>query len=474
MYRALHLGIGLSLYLAIPALFGPALAPVGSGLGIMAAIAWLWVSEALHVSVTALLVPLLAVASGLLVLDQALVQFADPIIFLFLGGFALATGLRQQGLDRWLAGYVIRRSGRRLASAARALFWLTAVLSMWISNTATAAMMLPLALGLLSALPAAGSSTGSAPGADPGLAPEAGPAPSGDGDRRSRIYVLLGIAFAANIGGIGTLVGSPPNAIAAANAGIGFAEWLLIGLPLVLLMLPLMELALRIALRPNLQPAVTFAADSRPWGRSQWLMLLVFAAAVLGWVFGAPLAGLLETWFGTGIGRGYDALVAMTALVLLHALGLARWRTIQRDTDWGVLLLFGGGLTLSRVLTDSGAGAWLAGQLAGPFAAMPVLWSLLLMALFAMALTEVASNTASAALLIPLFIGLAPTIDGVAIAMLVAIATSCAFLLPVATPPNAIIFGSGQVPQRQMIHGGLWVTLAILPLLVGLALWLGH
>lgn len=135
------------------------------------------------------------------------------MVFLFLGGFALAAGLQRQGLDRWMAGRVLRRASASFERAVRWLFWLTAFLSMWISNTATAAMMLPLALGLLAPLPA-------------------------DEHRRTWMYVLLGVAFSANIGGIGTLVGSPPNTIAAAAVGMGFAEWMSWGLPLVLVLMP--------------------------------------------------------------------------------------------------------------------------------------------------------------------------------------------------------------------------------------------
>jgi sodium-dependent dicarboxylate transporter 2/3/5 len=436
--RLLNLSIAVLLYFVAGAWLRAELGPAGSGLALTLAIGWLWVSEALHVSVTALLVPLLATASGILAFDQALLQFADPVIFLFLGGFALAAGLQRQGLDRWMAAWVIGRAGNRLAVAARYLFWLTALLSMWISNTATAAMMLPLALGLLSPLPA-------------------------QQYHRTWMYVLLGVAFSANIGGIGTLVGSPPNAIAASNVGIGFAQWMTWGIPLVLVMMPLMEFALRFALRPQLEVEVARPTLEHVWSRRHSLMLAVFALAVGLWIFGAPLNEYLD------IGRGYDAAVALVALVLLHGLKLARWKDIEKSADWGVLLLFGGGLTLSRVLAESGAGAWLATQLGGTFAALTVVASLALMILFALILTEVTSNTASAALLIPLFIGMAPHIDGLPIAVVVAVATSCAFLLPVATPPNAIIFGSGHVPQRQMIRCGLWVSAAVVPVLFATA-----
>ena len=411
----------------------------GAGLALLATIAWLWLTEALHVSVTALLVPLLAAVSGVLAFPEALLQFADPVVFLFLGGFALAAGPQRQGLDRWMAGQVLRRAGASFGRAVRWLFWLTAFLSMWISNTATAAMMLPLALGLLAPLPL-------------------------DEHRRTWMYVLLGVAFSANIGGIGTLVGSPPNAIAAAAVGMGFAECMSWGLPLVLVMMPLMEIGLRLVLRPRLDVMVTPPPAPGGWTTAQQKMLALFGFTVLLWVFGAPLGAVL------GFAQGYDAAVALLALVLLHGLRLAGWQDVERSTEWGVLLLFGGGLTLSKALAASGAAAWLATQLGGPLAALPAWVCIALMVLFALLLTEVTSNTASAALLIPLFLGLAPHVERAPLAVLVAVGTSCAFMLPVATPPNAIVFGSGHVPQRMMILGGTGVTVLVYPALVLAAL----
>ena len=434
MLASIKLLIAAGLYFSITQVFGDELGDAAAGLAVLATIAWLWISEALHVSVTALLVPLLAGLGGVMAFNQALLNFADPVIFLFVGGFALAAGLQRQGLDRWMANQVLRRAGSDFRRAVLWLFWLTAFLSMWISNTATAAMMLPLALGLLSSV-------------------------SIERNRATYTYVLLGIAFSANIGGIGTLVGSPPNAIAASNVGISFAGWLLWGIPLVLVLMPLMEIALRRALKPQLDFAVLPAQGVVSWGAGQTRMIVLFCGVVLLWVFGAPFGAAL------GFKTGYDAAVAVLALVLLHALRLASWRDIEKGTDWGVLLLFGGGLTLSDVLARSGAAAWLAAQLGGPLATLPVVVCLGLMVLFALILTEFTSNTASAALLIPLFLGLAPQINGTPLAVLVAVGTSCAFLLPVATPPNAIVFGSGRVPQRAMIYGGAWVTMFVYPVL---------
>ena len=435
MHRSFKLIFALVLYVGLLAGLQGLPEQSGAGIALLVTIAWLWITEALHVSVTALLVPLLAALSGVLAFEDALLQFADPVIFLFLGGFALAAGLQRQGLDRWIAAHVMRRAGSDLGRAVRWLFWLTALLSMWISNTATAAMMLPLALGLLAPLPL-------------------------QDERRTWMYVLLGVAFAANIGGIGTLVGSPPNAIAAANVGLGFAQWMAWGLPLVVVLMPLMELGLRWALKPRLSACVSPPPPPAAWTEAQRRMIAVFGATVLLWVLGAPLSNWL------GLARGYDAMVAVLALVLLHGLRLAEWKDVERSTDWGVLLLFGGGLTLSKVLGESGAASWLAAQLGGPLAGMPALLCLALMVLFALLLIEVTSNTASAALLIPLFLGLAPQVDQVPLAVLVAVGTSCAFMLPVATPPNAIIFGSGHVPQRAMIAGGLRVTALIYPVLI--------
>jgi len=221
-----------------------------------------------------------------------------------------------------------------------------------------------------------------------------------------------------------------------------------------------MDWVLRRVLKPALKAEVSVVDVEMAWTHSHTGMLLVFSLTVLLWVFGAPLVAAL------GISKGYDAAVALLALLLLHLFNLASWREIEKSADWGVLLLFGGGITLSAALSTSGAGAWLAELVGGGFAIMPALVVLALMALFTMALTEVASNTASAALLVPLFIGMTPNMDPSVVAIIVAIAASCAFLLPVATPPNAIIFGSGKVKQQDMIVNGGWVTLMAWPVII--------
>lgn len=411
---------------------------VAAGVALLVVIAWLWVTEALHVSVTALLVPLLATALGIFSLPAALAHFSDPIIYLFLGGFALAAGLRQQNLDRWMANWVMQKAGGELGRAARWLFGLTAFLSLWISNTATAAMMLPLGLGLLAPL-------------------------DYKANKNTWTYVLLGIAFSAGIGGLGTLVASPPNAIAAAAIGLSFSEWLLWGLPLVIILLPAMEWVLRKSLRPDLHAVVSVSEAQLEWSHKHTGMLAVFALTVVLWTFGAPLGAAL------GFTKGYDAAVALLALVLLHTFNLASWRTIEKSADWGVLLLFGGGITLSGALSASGAGAWMASLVSSGFASLPAVTVLIIIVCFTLLLSQLASNTASAALLVPLFISMTPDLNPLVVALAVASIASCSFILPVSTPPNAIVFGSGRVSQRSMMLNGGWVTLIAVPVIIGAA-----
>ena len=401
-----------------------------SGLTLFVLIAGLWMTQALHLSVTALLVPLLAMLTGLMEPRAAMASFAHPIIFLFLGGFALAAALQQQGLDRRLALAVLRLAAGRRDTAVALLFGLTALLSMWMSNTATAAMMLPLALGL--------------------LREEDGPA--------ERSFVLLGVAYSASIGGIGTLVGSPTNAIAAAQAGIGFAQWMRIGLPLVLLLLPLMVATLFLVLRPRLglqTPPPASALNTRDWTRKQRVTLAVFGITAAGWIGAAPLGRLL------GITADVDSAIAVAAIVSLVASGAIGWPAIEKRTQWGVLLLFGGGLCLSELMATSGASRYMAGTLTVALQGAPTPLLILGLVAFVVFLTELVSNTASAALLVPICLGVAKAmgLPPPLFAAAIAVSASCAFMLPVATPPNAIVYATEQVPQSTMMRCGLALNL---------------
>ncbi|MDM7943677.1 MAG: DASS family sodium-coupled anion symporter [Hydrogenophaga sp.] len=413
-----------------------------TGLALFVLIGGLWMTQALHLSVTALLVPLLATLAGLMDLGSALASFAHPVIFLFLGGFALAAALQQQGLDRALALTVLRLASGRRAVALSLLFGLTALLSMWISNTATAAMMLPLALGLMRE--------------DDGV--------------RERSFVLLGVAYSASIGGIGTLVGSPPNAIAAAQAGIGFAEWMRFGVPLVIVLLPLMVGVLFLLLRPRLgvqTPEPVDSASGDRWTRSQRITLVVFGLTAAGWIGAAPLGQAL------GMTADLDSVVALTAIVALVASGAITWPQIEQRTQWGVLLLFGGGLALSQVMASSGASRFLADALTLALQGAPTVLLLLGVVTFVVFLTELVSNTASAALLVPIFLGVAATLGlpPPLFAAAIAVSASCAFMLPVATPPNALVYATGQVTQATMMRCGLVLNLVCIAVITAMASW---
>lgn len=410
------------LYAALP--FDPA---VKKGLALLCLVGVLWLTEALPLAVTALGVPLGALGLGIpgLTTTEAFAPFADPIVFLFFGGFTLATALKVQQLDRKMAVALLALSRGHLGGAVVMLFVATNLVSLGISNTATAAMMLPLALGLLGGL-------------------------EGPGEHRTRIFVLLGVAYTASLGGIGTLVGSPPNAIAARAAGIDFAGWLRIGLPLMLVLVPAMWALLWLLLRPRLNRRLQLEMDAVPWTGPRRLTLLVFALTAAGWVFGgAPLRAM-------GI-QSPDTFVAVAAAVCVVGLGLASWEQVRRQTDWGVLILFGGGLTLGEVLGRSGAALVLGQQVAQALQGASPWLVLGAISAFMVLLSEFASNTAAAALLVPVFAAVAAQmgLPRETLVVLVALSASCGFALPVATPPNALVYGTGHVPQREMIRAGL-------------------
>jgi len=389
-------------------------------------------TEALPLAATALLVPVLAGLTGVLDVKSALTGFADPLIFLFFGGFALASALAYQGLDRWIAHRIIRVGRGSFLAVAALLFGATAALSMWISNTATTAMMIPLALGILA----------HAPGAAAGVS-------------RNAVFLLLGVAYAASVGGIGTLVGSPPNGIAAQQLGLSFQDWLRFGIPCVLVLLPLMFVILRFTCRPETTGPIAIREQPFIFNWHRVVTLIIFGATALAWVFSRQIG----RWIG--VSSGLDTVIALMAVLALLYARVVRWRDIDRGTDWGVLMLFGGGIALSRVLKDSGASLYLARAFTDGVHGWPMLAVIAAVITFVIFLTELSSNTATAALLVPIFFAVAGEMDLAAGRLVVplAVAASCAFMLPVATPPNAIVFGTGRVPQRTMMRVGLVMNL---------------
>lgn len=440
-FRGLVIAIVAALISAVLYQILPYDSDVNKGLTILAFVAIMWFTEAVHITVTALIVPLFAILFKIPDMDTkaALAGFADPIIYVFFGGFALATALHMQKLDRKIAVWLISLSRGNTFVAVHLLFAVTAFLSMWISNTATAAMMLPLAMGLMSHL-------------------------DKEKDRNTFVFVLLGIAYCASIGGLGTVVGSPPNAIAAKALNLDFAGWMKFGLPMMLALLPLMLFSLFIVLKPNLSAKVQVEHEDIPWTLHRVIAMLIFLAAAVAWIFGDTLKKEL------GISSP-DSFVALTAAVAVVIFGVVRWREVARNTDWGVLLLFGGGITLSTLLQKSGASAALGQEMASTFVLAHPFIVILAVSAFIIFLTEFTSNTASAALLVPVFASVAEQMGmpKEVMVLIIGIGASCAFMLPVATPPNAIVFGTGIVTQRDMLKVGMVLNILSIALVAAWA-----
>jgi len=433
--------IALDLILLIALLnFLPFDQKANTGLALTVFVGVLWLTEAIHVTITALLIPLLAIVLGILDTTNALKSFSNPIIFLFFGGFALATALHIQGLDRLIANRLLRLAKGRLSVAVMLIFAVTAGISMWINNTATAAMMLPLALGILANI-------------------------DYQKERKTFVFILLGIAYSASIGGMGTLIGSAPNAIAAAQVGIDFLSWLKFGIPLVLVLMPLMIGLLYLMLRPNLNYQIAISEEKVAWTPMRLVTISIFALTVACWIFSRSLSA----WFG-GIPQ-FDSVVAIAAAILICISGVASWRQIQENTEWGVLLLFGGGLTLSIILQSSGASAIIAHGIIQVFGENHWAIIMLVVAAFIIFLTDFTSNTASAALLVPIFASVAQALGmpAIVLVMIIGFGASCAFMLPVATPPNAIVFGTGYIKQNDMIKVGFVLNLLCIAVITAFA-----
>ena len=423
-----------------------------AGLALLGFIAVLWLSEALHVTITALLVPLLAIALNLVTTKQALATFSDPTIFLFFGGFALATALHMQKLDKMIANKIMTLAQGNLLLAVIYLFLITAFLSMWMSNTATAAMMLPLAMGILSRM-------------------------DREKEHNTYVFVLLGIAYSASIGGMGTLVGSPPNAIVASNLHLTFSDWLWYGLPVMIILMPLMIGTLWIVFKPKLNMKFEQSFEKIEMNQQRILTLVIFGFIALCWIFSGQINPLISGLLGLQKNiASFDSVVALLAAIIICSTGVANWKQIQENTDWGVLMLFGGGLTLSAVLKDSGASKILADGIVFLVQDQHYYLIGLLVATFIIFLTEFTSNTASAALLVPIFISIAQSlgIPEIGLALIIGLGASCAFMLPVATPPNAIVFGTGCVEQKEMVRAGFVLNIVCVLVIatVGYFFWL--
>ncbi|MAV37690.1 MAG: anion transporter [Planctomycetaceae bacterium] len=422
-----------------------------------------WITEAIPLPVTALLPLILFPACGIVRIQVAAQAYANKYIFLFMGGFMLAIAMQRWDLHRRIALLTVRSVGTSPRQLVAGFMLATAFLSMWISNTATTVMMLPIGLSLIQ-LFRQPSAAGSAPQSETAFG----------------VCLMLGIAYAASIGGMATLVGTPPNALLASflhqrGVSLGFAEWMFFALPLATTLLVITWFLLTrilFSLPTAEASAGAKVIDSEwaklgPMSRAEWLVLSIFVATAAAWILRKPMTeweALMERV--PLIGRIDDTWIALVAAVSLFLIPsdlkrgpfLLDWET-ARGLPWGVLLLFGGGLSLAAAMEESRLAYWIGGQ----FAAMghlPVFWIVVAVGVTVIFFTEITSNLATASALLPVLYAVARGygLDPLWLLIPAALSASCAFMLPVATPPNAIVFGSGHVKIGAMVRSGLWLN----------------
>lgn len=420
--------------------------PAELTLGLVAIAAVLWITEAVPLFVTSLLVlalelawlaPALRDVPGAPGTAMFLNAFFSDVTLLFLGGFVLSSALARTALDRRLARAILRRAGTAPRRVLLATMVTTALLSMWMSNTAACALMLGLASSMLANVPAE------------------------DGFRKA---LLLGIAFAANLGGIATPIGSPPNAIMlsylqAEGLAPSFAAWIALALPLLVVSLGLV-LALLGRRFPTRLEAITLDDDTPvPFGRAQLLVVVVLVLTVAGWLLGDRLSLSAGT-------------VALLPIIVLFGTHLLRTEEL-RAMPWDVLLLIGGGLALGAAIDQSGLATWVSARI--PTDSLGATQLLGVVAILALVLSAVMSNTAAANLLAPMLLGLTGA-SHAPLFVVTALACSLAMPLPVSTPPNAMAFGFSHGPQgqgalsaRDMVVPGTLIGVFGLATLVGLA-----
>ena len=457
---------------------------VASIAGLMAV--W-WMTEAIPLAATSLLPIVLIPALTERTVAQTTASYASPIVFLFLGGFLIAIAMEKWGLHRRIALFTLRRVGVSPRRIILGLMIATGFLSMWVSNTATTLMMLPIGFSVLAlvsgkAMSGAGSQADSIP-EDPDTA-------------QFGTCLVLAIAWSASMGGLGTLLGSPPNAIIAGYASdelgvqIGFVDWILLGVPLsaafILIGWVLMTRAL-----------YRFELDEIPGGeeliegeiaklgamnRGEAMVALVFVGAAFLWVVPGLLAEVpsfaaAAPWLGS-LNDTAIAIAAGLALFLLPAgdeSGMVlEWKDAESGLPWGVLLLFGGGLSLAGAVAGTGLDDWF-GLHVSWLASLPIVVLIACVVAIVLFLTEVTSNTATAATFIPVLGGVAlgGGLDPMGLLVPAALAATCAFMLPVGTPPNAIAFSTGTVTIAQMARGGVVLNLIGIGLITAFTYWLG-
>jgi solute carrier family 13 (sodium-dependent dicarboxylate transporter), member 2/3/5 len=423
-----------------------------------------WMTQALPLTITALLPFLALPIMNVMTAQDVAKEYYSPILFLILGGAFLALAIERTGMHRRVALAILGRSGHSVTGLMIAFMGSTALLSMIMSNTSIALIMVPIAIAVLAAGGTKEGETDGLPGA-----------------------LIMGVAFAASIGGLGTLVGSPTNAIAAGlvekqlGIQISFLTWMLYGMPIVLLGVPLCAFIL---MRVQRVSAGSFDVDAardaigkpQPMSVAEKRLVPIFLLVITAWI-GLPL---IEPHFPKGGITDGSIAIAGSLLLFLVPDGTGRPLLVWKEADrapWGVIMMFGGGLALAAGITESGLAAWL-GEALEPLASVhPVIIAVALTALVIL-ITEFASNVATASGVLPVVAGLvtATGADPWLMAMAASMAASWGFMMPSGTGPNAIAWASGHIALPKMVKAGFLLDLAGIPLIVGviwLAGWIG-
>ncbi|VAV83770.1 Sodium-dependent anion transporter family [hydrothermal vent metagenome] len=471
--KTIGLVIGPVVFLVIYFIDIPGLTPEAHSLfAVIGLVLVFWLTEAIPIPATALLGALLNVLLGVASAKVVLAPFANPLVFLFIGSFILAEAVTMHGLDRRFSFAILSvkffsESPLRLLAA---FGLISAVASMWISNTAATAMMLPIGIGLLSAIKKAGSDTGDA---------ATGKAGGFNFDKYSTAMMLM-IAYGASVGGIATPIGTPPNLIGIGMIGeligvrISFLKWMTFALPITVVMFVFLFLLLGlfgIGRSHSLSGVGRYVREKRlslgPWGRGEINTAFCFGVAVTLWLL-PSIVGLvagkghaLTLLLGARLNAGIVALLAAILLFILPVSFKERRFTMSWERaasiDWGTILLFGGGLSLGALMFSTGLAEAFGLALTGLTGANS-LWSITALAIiFGIVLSETTSNTASANMVIPVVIAVAQGmgVSPMPPALGAVLGASFGFMLPVSTPPNAIVYGSGMVPILSMVRKGI-------------------
>jgi sodium-dependent dicarboxylate transporter 2/3/5 len=426
-----------------------------------------WVTEAIPIAATAMLPLVLFPLLGVSGIRDAAAPYANPIIFLFLGGFMIALAMQRWQLHRRIALTVVTALGTRPSRLVLGFMVATAFLSMWVSNTATAVMMMPIGLSVIGL-------------AAPDVDADPDPLPP---QLNFGTALMLGIAYAASIGGLGTLIGTPPNALLAGflatsyDLEIGFAQWMLVGVPLAAASLPVVWLYLtRVAFPIRIREIPGGRAMMRDELRQlgsispgERRVAVIFGLTAIAWMTRPLLDDVVPGLSDAGIAMAAALALFLVPVSWREGTFVMDWEA-TRGLPWGVLLLFGGGLGLAAAVTETGLADWIGGALSA-LDTWPTLLIVVCVTAVIVFLTELTSNTATAAAFLPILGPLAIALgeNPLLLAVPAALGASCAFMMPVATPPNAIVYGSGYVTIPQMARAGLALNLLFTALITLLA-----